>query len=171
MAILASVLARQTAIGPAREEQRDAILAFQRSAIASITDRFYNQQAKEAWWRTPAIGLEALIADGRYFVVTLGGRLVAGAGWEPYRDERTAMLRGVFVDPSVSGLGLGVRAVRQIEAEVRADGRTTLIVPAALNAISFYEKLGYVAQGRERTEYEAGLQLEYQVMSKTLIGN
>ncbi len=170
MTLLSPVLARRTTLTRAGLDQKDAILAFQRSAITSIPEDYYDLQAKAAWWRTPAMGLDALIASGRYFVTAIDGKLVAGAGWEPYRDGESAMLRAVFVDPRFSGLGLGQRIVRQVEADAMRKRRSHMVVPAALNAVGFYEKLGYARVARASAEVEPGLKLDYQVMEKSLAG-
>ena len=168
MSILVPVLSHGSKFNRATEDQRDAIVAFQRSAIESVPENYYASGVKAAWWRTRAVGLDKLIASGRYFVIAIGGQLVAGAGWEPYQDDRTALLRAVFVDPDFSGIGLGVRAVRQVESDLVENGRVNLVVPAALNAVRFYEKLGYMAGELSGTEYAPGVTLNYRVMRKVL---
>ncbi len=170
MSIAVSMTPVQPKILPAREDQIDTIVSFQRSAIEAVPESYYGHRVKAAWWRTPAIGLNELITSGKYFVIALNGGLVAGAGWEPHREKGAAMLRAVFVDPAFSGLGLGVRAVKQVEAEVMKRGYETMIVPSALNATGFYKKLGYSLQQKASVEYEPGVMLDYLVMRKRLKG-
>lgn len=135
-------------IRPAQPSDINRILGFQRAAITSVPACFYAEPAKEAWLRTPVPGLNALIAEHRYFVAANDNALVAGAGWEP-RDAApdVAALRGVFVHPDCKGAGLGRRVVLAAESAAAAAGYTRFFVPAALNAIGFYERLGYRPEG------------------------
>ncbi len=171
MSILVPVLSHGSEFSRATKDQKDAIVAFQRSAIESVPENYYASGVKAAWWRTRAMGLDKLIASGSYFVIAIAGQLVAGAGWEPYQNERTALLRAVFVDPEYFGIGLGVRAVRQVETDLVENGRVNVVIPAALNAVRFYEKLGYVAGESAETEYEPGVTLDHRVMRKVLGSN
>lgn len=155
----------------ARPEHAGAITQLQRAAIAAVPDSYYNGPTKTAWWRTPAKGLESLIASGRYYVIMRGERPLAGAGWQPADHPDEALLRAVFVDPAVAGNGLGANCVARVEAEVYATGRTRLLVPAALNAVGFYQRLGYDLVGQGYEELEPGVVLSYRKLVKCLEAN
>lgn len=150
----------------AQPHQIDEITALQRAAIASIPSGYYEEPCKAAWWRTPAKGLDKLIADGRYYVILQGDRPLAGAGWQPAEEPGSALLRAVFVDPAVAGHGLGAKCVKRVEAEVQAAGYVRLVVPAALNAVGFYRRLGYHMIGWGHEELEPGILLTYRRMHK-----
>lgn len=134
-------------IRPARSEDRDAILACQRAAIAAIPVGYpYDAEVIAAWLRVPARGMESLIATSRYFVAeTEEGRIVASAGWAPAPEHGhdIALLRGVFSHPTMRGYGVGRRIVAAVELAARRAGFRTMRVPAALSAVAFYRRLGY----------------------------
>jgi GNAT superfamily N-acetyltransferase len=122
------------------------ILAFQKAAIAAVDPRSYTVEERGAWARLPAAGMHDLVASGRYLVAASEGRLIGGAGWEPLNEPtRAAAVRAVFVHPTFHGRGLGAQLVRAVEAAIATAGRSCILVPAALNAVGFYERLGYVA--------------------------
>jgi GNAT superfamily N-acetyltransferase len=126
---------------------REAILAFQRAAIAHLPAESYPLSLRQAWWRTPDAELEAMIAAGRYFVAAWHGRLVAGAGWAPSDGRQpTAVVRAVFVDPAHHARGLGSRMMRLVEQAAAGAGYETILVPALPTAARFYERLGYVGE-------------------------
>lgn len=149
-------------------EQVDRITQLQRAAIAAIPGGYYQKPALSAWWRTPAKGLDKLIAAGRYYVVMDGERPLAGAGWEPAGEREAALLRAVFVDPAAAGHGLGAKCVACVEAEAVAAGYKRLLVPAALNAVGFYVRLGYRMVGWGQEEFEPGVVLTYRRLEKML---
>lgn len=150
-------------------EQVDRITQLQRAAIAAIPSGYYEKPTISAWWRTPAKGLDSLIAAGRYYVIMEGDRPLAGAGWEPSEEPDAALLRAVFVDPAVAGHGLGAKCVARVEAEVSAAGYKRLLVPAALNAVGFYVRLGYRMIGWGQEAFEPGVVLTYRRLEKALV--
>lgn len=133
-------------IRPALPADLPGILAFQRAAIAAVDPRAYSAEERGAWARTPATGMQDLVAAGRYLVAEARDRLVGGAGWEPLDEPaQAAAVRAVFVHPQFHGRGLGAQLVRAVETAIAAAGRRRILVPAALNAVGFYQRLGYVA--------------------------
>jgi GNAT superfamily N-acetyltransferase len=126
----------------------EAILRFQRAAIAKVPERFYADEARAAWLRVPAAGLDGLIAQGRYYVAVNKEIPMAGAGWEPATAlPGTAAIRGVFVHPDCKMRGIGTWIVSAVEDAAVTAGFTRILVPASLNATGFYEKLGYRPNG------------------------
>jgi GNAT superfamily N-acetyltransferase len=154
-------------IRPARADDLKGILAFQRAAIAAINPRTYSAEARDAWARLPAAGMQELVASGRYLVAEIGARLAGGAGWEPLDEpDQAAAVRAVFVHPDLHGRGLGARLVGAVEALIAAAGRRRILVPAALNTVSFYQRLGYVANEMAVAALD-GADLRYRRMWKT----
>ena len=60
---------------------------------------------------------------------------------------KTAKIQRVAVLRRVRGTGLGARLMRQVMVELRDKGFERAILGAQLDAIRFYEKLGFVAEG------------------------
>lgn len=145
-----------------------AITHLHRAAIARVPRGYYDEPTKAAWWRTPAKGIDELIASGRYYVIMSGDRPVAGAGWQPADEPQVALLRAVYVDPRMAGRGLGAACVSHVEDVVLKAGYTRVLVPAALNAVGFYRRFGYDLIGWGGEALEPGVVLSYRRMSKIL---
>lgn len=154
-------------IRPARATDLRGIVAFQQAAIATVDARIYSAEERGAWARTPAVGMEQLVANDRYLVADAKGRLVGGAGWEPLDEPaQAAAVRAVFVHPAFHGRGLGVRLLGAVEAAIAAAGRRRILVPAALNAVGFYQRLGYAANEMAVATLD-GVDLRYRRMWKS----
>ncbi|AFZ74015.1 GNAT family N-acetyltransferase [Natronobacterium gregoryi] len=70
----------------------------------------------------------------------------ATVGWGSPLDE--ARLAATFVDPDYTGAGIGRTLVEELESIVRSEDRKQFTVPASLNAVGFYETLGFEKQRR-----------------------
>jgi GNAT superfamily N-acetyltransferase len=153
-------------IRPALPTDLPGILAFQQAAIATVDARIYSAEERSAWARTPAAGMEQLLASDRSFVADAKGRLVGGAGWEPLDEPAQAAVRAVFVHPAFHGRGLGVRLLGAVEAAIAAAGRRRILVPAALHAVGFCQRFGDVANELAVAALD-GVDLRYRPMWKT----
>ncbi|MDB2272708.1 GNAT family N-acetyltransferase [Halorubrum ezzemoulense] len=78
----------------------------------------------------------------RPIIAELDGLIV---GWGSiHLDEN--VLAATFVDPDYTGQGIGRTIVEELETIARQEGVEELIVPASLNAVGFYETLGFEKQ-------------------------
>ncbi len=74
----------------------------------------------------------------------LGNELVATSSWLPGDDSGTvARIASVFVRPMFTGLGFGRRLVGEAEAQARRSGFHSFSARVLLNAVGFFEALGY----------------------------
>ena len=93
-----------------------------------------------------------------------------GAGWEPLGAARMRAIHGaikaerVAVLEAARGLGLGVQLMEALHAEARQQGHDEAVLNAQVSVIGFYERQGYVAEGRRF--YEADI--PHQKMRRTL---
>lgn len=142
-----------------------ALGLIKRAAIDAIGEGPYSASELSAWRDGPACDLIALVGAGRYLVAERGGVLLGGAGWEEEGPRGSATIRAVFVHPLAHGQGVGGRLIRAIEAALAARGIGVLAVPAALNAIGFYRRLGYRSVERREAEL-GGVRLPYERMLK-----
>jgi putative acetyltransferase len=68
-------------------------------------------------------------------------------GWgSVHLNENT--LAATFVDPDHTGEGIGRALVEELERIARKEGLEQIVVPASLNAVGFYETLGFERQER-----------------------
>jgi putative acetyltransferase len=144
-----------------------AMTAIQQAVIDAIRPDPYGESELRAWRSIPPEPLAAAIRAGRYCVAERGGQPVGGAGWDEAEaeDGGSATVRLVFVHPDAHGRGVGAALVSAIERAVIARGIARIFVPAALNAIGFYERLGYRRLDR-RTIAVGTVMLPYQRMFK-----
>jgi GNAT superfamily N-acetyltransferase len=141
------------------------IVLIQRAAIDTIDDSIYGPRERGAWRDRPAEDLLGLIRAGRYRVAVHDRLVVGGAGWEEAGDGIGATIRAVHVHPAAHGRGIGALLISGIEAELAARGLTRIVVPAALNAVGFYQRLGYRPVERRLAQL-GGVALPYQQMLK-----
>lgn len=74
----------------------------------------------------------------------------------------------LFVDPAHAGRGTGRRLVDFARAKFRAAGYRDMFTLASLNAVGFYERCGFRAEGRGSFSVGKGLELEYVRMRAAL---
>ena len=85
-----------------------------------------------------------VLLGNRAIAAWIGSQIVGSAAWSP-RDTPgpTARILAVYVQPLFSHAGIGRLLVQRIEAEAHAEGYPALNVSATLNAVGFFEALGY----------------------------
>lgn len=66
-------------------------------------------------------------------------------GWGSIHLDRQT-LAATFVDPESVGSGIGRAIVDRLETVARDAGIEEITVPASVNAVGFYERLGYETQ-------------------------
>lgn len=99
-------------------------------------------EAFVAFVRSPAYS-DALMAEDVYGAFA-ERQLVGTASWHVNGDDgRTARISSVFVDPLFCGLGIGRRLLAEVETRARQSGFGQFGISATINAVPFFEKLGY----------------------------
>jgi len=99
----------------------------------------------------------------------LDSQLVGTGGWT-YTDTAapTARLRWVFVRPLFNDCGIGRRIVSDIELQVLRAGHGEIAVRSTLNAVPFFEHLGYVPTSRGIQQLNRKVNLPVVFMRKVL---
>lgn len=88
------------------------------------------------------------LPEAAYFVATVDGRIVGGAGFGPLLggEGRTAELKKMYLLPEARGLGLGRSLMDAILALVPRSGYTRIYLetmPSMQDAIKLYEGFGF----------------------------
>lgn len=91
---------------------------------------------------------EALFGNDLWLAVDRDGAIVGSAGWGAVVDASGSApprgrVRKVFVEPALAGQGLGRVLVEAAQARAVAAGCRGFVVRANLNAVAFYQRLGY----------------------------
>jgi GNAT superfamily N-acetyltransferase len=135
----------------ARESEAEAISVVILSALRETNAKDYSQDiiARVEQSFDPA-SVRRLMGNRTVFVAIRGGEVVGTASLDG------AVVRTVFVSPSVQGQGVGTRLMAEIERTARTNNIAVLTVPSSITAEPFYAKIGFKAvrdsyHGDERT--------------------
>jgi putative acetyltransferase len=114
-----------------------------------------------------AADMAAIGAGADLRVAVVDGELAGCAGWVPYPDEpATSRLTTVFVAPAWFGRGVGTALVGEVERLAADSGHPRHVVRSSLNAVAFYERLGYVADRPWPTPLGGGVCIGSMLMRK-----
>jgi GNAT superfamily N-acetyltransferase len=84
---------------------------------------------------------------GREFIITEEGGKILGFY---VLDLRESLINATYVDPKTVRRGIGRSLVEAVESAAKQGGVSQLHLNSILNAVPFYERLGYV---QKRTAY------------------
>ena len=129
----------------------------------------YGEKACEAWARMGRQVRHTLLESGTFFVAETGAPLVGVSGWtEDSREADCAWARYVFVSPAHARLGFGRKLMTTVEHSVHEAGRSCMKLWSSLNAVGFYETLGYRTVRSARWPIADGIEMEHLLMEKRL---
>jgi GNAT superfamily N-acetyltransferase len=121
---------------------------------------------------------EAMVRSVRYTEIILkdtliggwiGQELVGTAAWGVVDDSgRTARIDSVFVRPFFTGMGIGQRLVGTAETLASRAGYRSFSVRATLNAVAFFEQLGYAVTSHGTRPLSPEIALAVAFMRKDL---
>ncbi|HEX3811004.1 MAG TPA: GNAT family N-acetyltransferase [Rhizomicrobium sp.] len=137
-----------------------ALTALMDAAIATHLKRVLTPQQVTA--SQEIMGLDTqLIADGTYFVVLSGERIVGSGGWSkrathfggdhsPNRDARVldsqtepARVRAMYTHPDFARRGIGKLILRLCESAARDAGFARVALVATMSGLPLYRACGY----------------------------
>lgn len=156
----------------AQTSDLDAMASLQARAIMVSSFDVYGQEVCEAWARMGWQMRHTLLDGSTFFIAERDDVLVGVAGWTAdSRDADCAWPRYVFVAPEAGGLGVGRRLMARVEQSAREAGRMRLQLWASLNAVGFYESLGYRRIKPARWPIGGGIEMEHLLMEKLAAGD
>ncbi len=94
---------------------------------------------------------EEMLANNEVFVAQHGDTIVGFATIIAH-EGNDAELEGLFVDPAHWRQGIATALVHAIEREAHAWGASRLHVIANRNVLGFYQSVGFVEIGEQKTE-------------------
>lgn len=131
-------------IRPGRRDDIQTIYDVHRGSVETLCADHYSTRQIELWLagRGPDNYVAAVDA-GRLHVAEQGGRIV---GFVEYAPPEITKL---FVVPDAASMGVG-QALLEIGVDrARRDGSGPVVLEATLNAVSFYERFGFVTVGAD----------------------
>jgi putative acetyltransferase len=150
-------------IRPARSDDAQQLAAVHVASIRGLCAADYAAEQIAAW--TASLRPERyppLIARG-CAVVHDDGEALAGFA---IGDPAAGVVNAVYVRPDRAGRGVGRALVAAIEDIVRAGGAAELRLHATLNAVGFYQRLGFAVVGPGHNRLPGGAELPCVVMTK-----
>lgn len=135
---------RAPSIRLARPSDLAAIASVHAASVRGLCAAHYPPQAIEQWL-APSPGLYVRMLRSSTVYVAERSREVVG-----FAAVRLATreVRAVYVRPGAAGRGLGQRLLARLERVARAVGIRELRLVATLNAVGFYERLGWRRDAR-----------------------
>lgn len=135
----------------ANEEDCEAIWRAHVAAIEGTCASYYSPEVIRAWvGRTKPENYEQAIRSLDFFVAEEED-IVLGFGVLSIKDRE---VQGLYVSPSAGRRGVGAELMRVLESEARRSGAESLQLFSSLNAVAFYESVGY--ESREELMHEIG---------------
>ena len=157
-------------IRTARRRDIEGIADLQAQSIMAFGIETYGEEACEAWAKMGRQVRHTLLDTGSFFVAESDGALAGVAGWtEDSREPDCAWACYVFVKPAIARRGVGRKLMKTVERSVHAAGRARLQLWSSLNAVGFYERLGYRAIKPARWPVGGEIEMEHLLMEKTLV--
>ena len=160
-------MAEALAIRPVIAADVDPLADLQEASILRLGVTAYGEAKARAWARIGHEFKHALLEDGQFFVAEQAGLRLGVGGWSPDSLEAgLAWLRYLFVHPDHVRRGIGRRLVEVAEAAAIRAGRPRFDVWSSLNAVAFYQALGYRRVRMARWPVLASVELDYVLMRK-----
>jgi GNAT superfamily N-acetyltransferase len=141
-----ATLAQMMKLRPLSVDDLSAARYIHATAFAGAARNHYSPadiDAFTAFIRSPRYA--DLLLGNHAVAACIGSEMVGTAAWsagEP--PSPTARILAVFVRPMFTGDGIGRQLVGYIEEEARGAGYQALEVSATLNAVGFFQDLGYL---------------------------
>ena len=154
-------------VRPAADADLDTIAAVQEAAILALGAGAYARDQLEAWARVGIETRHCLLGQGSFFIAQIHREIVGVGGWSPDSGDRSAAwIRYVFVRPDAVRKGIGRQVMVAVEASASAAGRSVLHVWSSLNAVGFYQALGYRRRRAVRVPLGRGMEMSGMHMVK-----
>jgi GNAT superfamily N-acetyltransferase len=155
------------AIRPVTAADVNPLAALQEASIMRHGIAVYGEARARAWARVGHEFKHALLQDGQFFVAERAGERLGVGGWSPDSLEAgLAWIRYLFVHPDHVRHGIGRRLLQIAETAAVGAGRHRFDVWSSLNAVCFYQALGYRRIRTARWPVRASVELDYVLMSK-----
>ncbi len=83
-------------------------------------------------------------------------------------DFKESLINATHVNPSMAHRGIGRRLVEAMESAAKQGGVSQLHLNSTLNAVAFYERLGYFQRKTASNRLPTGVELPCVMMTKNL---
>lgn len=149
----------------ATEEDVGDIAAVHRRSIRELCKAHYSPEQLDAWTAALQTGAYSkLLNTHELLVAEDDGELLGFC----VLDSSEGLLNATYVSPTASRRGVGRSLVMAAEAVARTKGLSQIRLNATLNAVRFYQNLGYARGDLASNRLPTGVELPCVTMSKAL---
>jgi putative acetyltransferase len=152
-------------IRPARPRDKGAVYDVHTSSIRGLCLGYYPQSDIESWVGLLSPELYEDIIGRKEIIVAQDGGVIVGFG---QMDPKLPLLKALYVTPARVRHRVGTRIAGRLEKTARDSGHRVLYLRSTLNAVPFYEYLGYVGDAEEELTLPNGVILGCIGMSKEI---
>ncbi len=151
----------------ATPEDLPRIHAVHKESILGLCAAHYSAVELSQW--TAALRPDKYVAlfEGReFFIAEEDGKILGFA----VLDLRESLINATYVSPETARRGIGRSLVEAMESAAVQSGVSQLHLNSTLNALPFYERLGYVPRKTASNRLPTGVELPCILMTKHLKG-
>jgi len=141
------------------------VAAVHRASILDLCAAHYSTAELSLWTGALRPDRYAAMLVGREFFVAEEDNAILGFG---ILDLSQSLINATYVSPMAVRRGVGRRLVEAMEELARQAGVSRLHLNSTLNAVPFYERLGYVRHEASYNRLSTGAELPCFVMTKGL---
>lgn len=153
-----------TLVRPATPEDAPALAALQRRSVRFSFAGFYSDDVKDRFCRGITEDRFQVGSGRPERVVAMGGGVPVGFG--SLRED--GQVAGIYVDPEAQGSGAGRVLLEAVEQLARSRGMKALELNATLNAVGFYERMGFAPSARVDQSVGEGATMQLMRMTKKI---
>ena len=155
----------QVTIRRARLEDKEAIWRVHSSAIKGTCKSHYLPAQIQGWASLLEPENYRELIQSREFLVAEDDGLIVGFG---QLNQQSGEVEAVYVRPDYGGRGVGSALLKQLEGVAQESGIASLHLLSSLNAVSFYERAGYIRGGEGTHQLRDSIALALVYMDKKL---
>jgi putative acetyltransferase len=160
----AADLSSARVIRPATSSDAPSIAELHRASILGLCAREYTSEQLAAWIAALPERYEPLVESATVMVMEDDGVVVGFGVCSPQQG----LINATYVSPGATGRSIGRRLMTAMEAAIGARGAREIRLNATLNAVGFYESLGYTSEGESVNRLPTGIELPCVAMSKSV---
>lgn len=161
-------------IRKAKQKDKETLWLIQTQAIRKLGTNYYSPEQIEAWTGglTPEESHNRLI-EGYGQAIEHGTVLVAEdidstvVGFATLHTP-SGEVGAIYVLPDYARRGIGRQLIEALEEEARRLGVDILHVKASLNAVAFYERVGFRSEHEALHRFRSGLEILCAIITKDL---
>lgn len=152
-------------IRKANEFDVDRIWEIRTQAILKECVSHYSKEIVDSWGNSPMpndfgnilFSLGAIVLEEKEHIVGFG-----------FVDTKNHSLESIFIDPEFIGRGFGKQIANELISIAKKSGLYSLKLSSSLNAIKFYESIGFIAGKETFWKHPSGFDLACIPMKKII---